>query len=98
MTESKHVLTSKIFMGGAIGLLANLITSLARHYGYDVVISSEVQLHLNTVVLGLIAYWRNRPTKALHVKKPKELGTPIIDGLWKNNAKIASDRLKADKK
>ena len=70
MNDSKSFLLSKIFMGGLIGLVANIVMAVLRHYGYDVVISHEIQGYLNTVILGAIMAWRSRPTKKLHVKKP----------------------------
>ena len=76
MTESKHVLTSKIFLTGLVTVLSGLAMIIADHYGVSLDISLTMQGGIVTVLGGLVAYWRKRPTKALHVKKSKELNTP----------------------
>ena len=71
MTESKHVLTSKLFLTGLVTLLSGIAMAIAGHYGITLDINPTIQGGLVTVIGGLVMYWRKRPTKALHVKKPK---------------------------
>ena len=108
MIESKHVLTSKIFLTGLVTVLSGLAMMIADHYGVSLDISLTMQGGIVTVLGGLVAYWRNRPTKALHVKKPKVIGssTHIVNipaGVknvsieTRGGGGVAADRLKTDK-
>ena len=72
MTESKNILTSKIFMSALIGLASSVAMYLGRIHGYDVVISLEVQSYSTTVILGLITVWRPMKAVPLHFKRPKK--------------------------
>ena len=94
MTESKHVLTSKIFLTGLVTVLSGLAMIIADHYGVSLDISLTMQGGIVTVLGGLVAYWRKRPTKALHVKKSKVIeskfdsgGEPFLDANYAINTK-----------
>ena len=72
MPESKHILTSKIFISAAVGLLASMAMSILRQRGIDVIITADIQIHITTVLMGLIAFWRTGQTKSLYIKKAKD--------------------------
>jgi len=104
MHDSKHFLFSKIFMSALVGLACSAAASFALHMGYTIIISPAVQMHIVTILCGLIMAWRARPTKALHVKKPKEtyyfngkngLTREEVEQIWLKNKGaqiITSDR------
>ena len=71
MNDSKHFITSKIFVSSCVGLICTVVMAALRHYGYEVAIDAETQLNITGVLLVLIGYWRTRETKPLRVKRVK---------------------------
>lgn len=73
MPETKHVLTSKIFIGSSVGLVASIAMPIMRSYGYDVVITPAMQTHGTTIILAAVMWWRTRTVKPLHIRKKKPM-------------------------
>ena len=69
MNESKHILTSKIFIAAIVTIIANIAVAVARKYGYDLSVTPETQSSLTVIVMGFIAYFRTLPAKPVHFKK-----------------------------
>lgn len=68
MPDSKFILFSKIFVSSLITVVASIAMAVMRHYGFDVIISPEMQSNLTVLVIAWIAWLRTRPTVPLHIK------------------------------
>ena len=72
-TETKHFLTSKIFISSCVGLVSTIVMGVLRAKGYNVIIGADAQLYATGVLMGLIGYWRTRETKRLRAKAVKNV-------------------------
>ena len=77
MLESKHALASKIFLTGTVTVISGLIMMGFDQFGISVDISLTLQGGIVTVVGGLIAWWRTRPTKPVYIVKQKRRASDV---------------------
>ena len=77
MPESKHVLTSKLFLTGAVTVVSGIIMMAFDQFGVNIDISLTLQGGIVTVVGSLVAWWRTRPTKPVYIVKQKVRSSDI---------------------